>query len=196
MASSTATWTILPASTASATSTITLVESATAGTPGALRTLTHPDSANFPAVTYSCNPDRTVNFDQDVLFPPTTQKLKTLGTTQVFVEANQLDDVTVTEIWTGTDTKTRMIASFFRRLYELAINPPAVGTPEQFIVWAPADRTTDTYNVIITGVRLGGTDIDFKEWGSYAAGTLDTVETGLLDRTLELDLKIVSKISA
>lgn len=195
MATSSATWEILAASSQSETATISLVQSESAGTAAALRTLTHPDSANFPVVTYHCNPDRTINFDQDVIYPPKTQTIRTLGTTQAFVEQSKLSDMTVTEMWNGSDTQTRMIASFFRRLYELSINPPAVASPEEFIVWAPADKTTDTYNVIITGMRLGGSEIDVKEWGEYPAGTLDTVQTGLLDRTLELDLKIVSKIA-
>jgi len=196
MASSTTTWEILAASSQSATTSITVIDSGTSGSPGTLRTLTHPDGANFPVVTYSCNPDRTMNFDQDALFPPNSRTLKTLGTTQVFVTPNTTSDVIVTEVWTGSATVTRMIASFFRRLYELSINPPAVATPEQFVVWAPADRTTDTYNVIISGIRLGGDKLDVREWGLYAAGTLDSVPTGLLDRSLELDLKIVSKIVA
>lgn len=196
MATSNATWEILAAAPVTADATVILIEAASPLTSGALRTLTHPDSVNFPPVTYSCNPDRTINFDRDVLFPPVTRTVRTLGTTQVFAETNTESDVVVTEIWSGSATKTRMIASFFRRLYELSINPPAVQTPEVFIQWAPVDRTLDVYNVIITGIRLGGEDMDFKEWGSYPAGTLDIVETGLLDRTLELDLKIVNKVIA
>lgn len=194
MATSSATWTILAASATTASSTIILVDAGTAGDPGTLRSLTHPDSANFPVVTYACNPSRTLNFDQDVLFPPTSRILRTLDTTQVFVTENSESDVIVTEVWEGNARRTKIIASFFRRMYELSINPPEVATPEQFLIWAPADRTTDTYNVILSGIRLGGIRLDFKEWGLFAAGDLDTVPTGLLDRTLEVDLKIVSKI--
>lgn len=196
MPTSTTTWEILPASVQVATADIVLVEAGSPALSTTLRTLTHPDGLNFPPVTYSCNPDRTINFDRDVLYPPTSRTIRTLGTTQLFVESNSESDVTVTEIWSGSATTTRIIASFFRRLYELAINPPAIQTPEVFVQWAPADRTADVYNVIIAGIRLGGEDLDFREWGSFPAGTLDVVQTGLLDRTLELDLKIVSKVPA
>lgn len=196
MASTSATWEILAASLQTATSTITLVEAGSAGDPATLRSLTHPDGANFPVVTYSCNPSRTINFDQDVLFPPTARLLRTLDTTQVFVTPNSESDVVVTEVWEGNARRTKIIASFFRRMYELAINPPAVQTPEVFLIWAPADRTTDTYNVILSEIRMGGKRLDVKEWGLFAAGDLDTVPTGLLDRTMEIDLKIVSKIPA
>ena len=196
MASSSSTWEILAASATEATSTIVLVDAGTAGDPSTLRSLTHPDSTNFPAVTYACNPSRTINFDQDVLFPPESRTFRTLDTTQVFVTTNTESDVIVTEIWEGNARRTRMIASFFRRLYELSINPPAVSTPEQYLVWAPADKTTDTYNVILTAIRVGGRRLDVKEWGLFEAGDLDTVPTGLLDRTVEIDLKIVNKITS
>ncbi len=196
MATSSASWEILAGSVQEESATLTFVDAGTTGTPSALRTLTHPDAANFPIVTYSSNPDRTLNFDQDVLFPPTSRILRTLGTSQVFVTANSASDVLVTEVWIASATRTRMIASFFRRLYELTINPPAPAEPEVFLVWAPRDLSDKTYNVILAGIRVGGSDIDMKELGRFAAGTVDTVATGVLDRTVELDLKIVSEIVA
>lgn len=195
MATEETTWEILAAESTTATEEVSIVESASSGST-ALRTLTHPDAANFPIVTYNRNPLRTINFDQSPLFPPTSQTVRTLGTTQAFVEENALDDVIVTEIWTGDGGAASMEASLFRRLYELCINPPNVESPEIFVEWAPRDRTTTVYNVILLGIRIGGSPdkLDFKEWGSYPAGTLDAVATGILDRTVELDLKIVSEV--
>lgn len=192
-----ASWEILAGSTQTATQSITIVSAASAGDPSALRTLTHPDGTNFPVVTYNRNPDRTINFDQVPLAPPDSRLLKTLDTTQVFVSPNETDDVLVTEIWTGSDTVSPMVAAQFRRMYELVINPPNVADPEVFVVWSPADRTVDTWNVILTDLRVGGASgsLDVKEIGSFFAGTLDAVATGLLDRTVELDLKIVSQAS-
>jgi hypothetical protein len=189
------TWEILAAESTTATQEVTIVEAASSGT-SAPRTLTHPDAANFPIVTYNRNPARTINFDQTPLSPPSSETIRTLGTTQAFVTQNALDDVIVTEIWPGDGGQASMEASFFRRLYELCINPPNVEDPEIFIEWAPKDRTSTVYNVILLDIRVGGSPqkLDVKEWGSYPAGTLDAVATGIIDRTVELDLKIVSEV--
>ena len=196
MATEETTWEILAAESTTATAVVTIVDAATTGTPAALRTLTHPDAANFPIVTYNRNPKRTINFDQAPLFPPTSQTVRTLGTTQAFVSQNELDDVIVTELWNVAGNEASMEAAFFRRLYELCINPPDVEDPEIFVEWAPTDRTSTVYNVILLDIRLGGGSqkLDFKEWGSFAAGVLDAVATGVIDRTVELDLKIVSEV--
>ena len=188
-------WEILPGAATTTPVTVTLIDPESSGTTGLLQTLTHPDGTNFPPVTFAENPIRMLGFDQVPLHPPTSSTIRTLDTTQVFVTQNALDDVTATLIWPASDRRTTMIASFFRRLYELSINPPALTDPETFIVWAPLDRTTSTYNVIISSIRVGGAAMDLKEIGLIPAGVLDTVATGLVDRTVELDLKIVSQAS-
>jgi len=188
------TFEILAGSAVTVAATITLVDAASAGTPGALRTLTHPVSASFPIVTYSRNPDRTINFDQAPLFPPQAELVRTLGSTLGFVTQNALDDVVVTEIWEG-GRKASMETSFFRRLYELSVNPPVPATPENFILWAPADRTTKVYKTLIVGLRVGGQagKLDVKDWTSEALQGLDSIPTGILDRTVELDLLLISE---
>lgn len=192
------TWEILAGASVSATTTSTLIDPGSAGDVSCLRTLTHPDSANFPVVTYNRNPDRTINFDQVPLSPPSGRLLRTLETTQAFVTQNDIDDVVVTEIWSGNNSRASMVAAQFRRLYELSINPPEVADPENFIVWAPCDRSTATYNVIIVDLRVGGGSgrLDAQENLAkiFEAGDLDAVATGLIDRTVELDLKIVSEV--
>lgn len=189
-------WEILEGDAQEATATITLVSAESAGTTGALTTLTHPDTTNFPIVTYNRNPDRRVNFDQEPLFPPTAETLRTLGTTQVFSTANAIDDVIVTERWNAANGTASMSAAQFRRIYELIVNQPTPADPEVFVQWQPADRTTRTWNVVLVNLRLGAGNgqLDFKEVGLFSAGTLDAVATGLLDRQVELDLKIVSEV--
>lgn len=189
------TWEILAGESVTLSSTIILVSAASAGTIGALRTMAHPDSANFPLVTYNRNPDRTTNFDQVPLAPPASRLLRTLDTTQIFVTPNSIDDVLVTETWVGSDTRASMTAAQFRRMYELAINPPTLVDPEVFLVWSPNDRSIQAYNVVIADIRIGGSSgkLDLKELGSFAAGDLDSVATGIVDRTVEWDLKIVSE---
>jgi hypothetical protein len=189
-------WEILPGETTSTTLPITIVDAASAGNPSALRTMTHPDSANFPIVTYNKNPDRTINFDQTPLPTPSSGTFRTLGTTQPFVTQNFLDDVIVTERWEAPSGTAPMTTAQYRRMYELTINPPAAADPEVFLQWAPADRTVTVYNVVILAVRVGGTDgkMDVKDNGLYSAGVLDAVATGLLDRVVEWDFLLVSEV--
>jgi len=198
MPTSVSSWEILPGSAQVVTDSITIIPAASSGDPSALRTLVHPDSSDFPIVTYNRNPDRTINFDQVPLAPPDSRLLKTLGTTQVFQSPNEVDDVLVTEVWNGSSRRAPMTAAQFRRIYELIINPPSITDPESFIQWSPSDRTTDVWNVILTDLRVGGASgsLDIKETGLFLAGDLDAVATGLLDRTIELDLKVVSLVTS
>ena len=188
------TFEILAGSVVTTASTLTLVDAVSSGNAGALRTLTHPLGTTFPIVTYNRNPTRTINFDQIPLFPPAAELVRTLGSTLGFVTQNAIDDVVVTEVWDGS-SKASMEASFFRKLYELSVNPPAPNTPENFILWAPADRTTKVYKVLIVGLRVGGQagKLDVFEWKSEALQGLDSVTTGILDRTVELDLLLISE---
>jgi len=187
---------ILAGEAAEVTSTITLVDPASSLTSAALRTMSHPTTASFPLVTYNRNPDRTINFDQQPLNVPTTETVRTLGTTQTFVNANSIDDVIVTERWEANGGKASMVAAQFRRMFELIANPPAAADPEVFIQWAPVDKTTTVYNIVLLDLRVGGSTgkLDVKEIGSFAAGTLDAVTTGLIDRVVEWDFKIVSEV--
>lgn len=191
-----ASWEVLAGDEVSASSTITIVDIGSVGTPAAFRTMTHPDSSNFPIVTYNLNPTRTINFDQQPLPVPSSSTFRTLGTTQPFVTQNALDDVVVTERWEANGGNVSMIASQFRRMYELIVNPPAAADPEVFLRWAPRDRSSSVYNVVLLDLRVGGTSgkLDVKEIGVFAAGTLDTVATGLIDRIVEWDFLLVSEV--
>lgn len=137
-------------------STVTIIEAEDAGTPGALRILTHPDTANFPPITYSRNPDDDFNVDNDVLVAPLTEILLTEGTTHLSRHVKNLDDGIVTEVWNGGRGQASMPTSFFRLLYEYWKNPPAFSaTNPTFITWQPRDRNSFTYNVEIVSVLIG-----------------------------------------
>lgn len=189
-------WEILAGASQGVESSLIIVDAGTTGTPGARRTLLHPTTATFPLVTYNRNPDRTINFDQVPLFPPAAEIVRTLGTTLAYITQNELDDVIVTEIWEAGGGKASMEASMFRRLYELSVNPPPLQDPEIFIHWAPRDRTTKVYKVVIVGLRVGGQNfkLDVKEVGVGILTGLDTVPTGILDKQVELDLLLVAEV--
>lgn len=171
-----------------------VVETGATGTPGALRTLTHPDSANSPTVTYFRNPDRTINFLSQPLKVPTATTRRTLGTTLPLVESSDIDDVRVTERWEGSNNRAAMPASFFKLLFEQVINIPTTG----FVIWNPLDLVSDgtQYNVVLLDLRVGGSslNLDVKELGADQLAGLDNVPTGVIDRTVELDFLIRSVV--
>lgn len=190
-------WEILVGEATTATESVTIVDAASAGNPGAWRTMTHPDTVNFPIVTYNRNPDRTINFDQVPLATPSSATFRTLGTTQPFVTQNGIDDVQITERWEAPGGTASMAAAQFRRMYELIINPPDAAEPEVFLQWAPADKTTSVYDIVLLDLRVGGSSgaLDVKEIGTYPAGVLDAVATGLVDKVVEWDFLIVGEVT-
>ncbi len=186
-------------------STTTIIGSGSAGTLGALRTLTHPDPTNFPSLTYYRNPDRSVNIDNDVLFSPITNVQLTESSTQVVRHSRTIADTLVTEIWQGGRGRASMPTSFYRLLYELSVNhPPANPTAQTFITWEPRDRNDNVYNVEIVSLRGGrgskNAENEVPEitesGGSVIPRAIDGVDpgvaTGLMNVSVTLILRIVS----
>lgn len=206
---------IIGLGTPAATATITLIGTASAGTPGALGTLTHPDSANFPVVTYESNPDRVFNLDNEALISQFTSTIVTLADRKVVQFDGNLADTLVTETWTGSGQIAAMTAAFFRQLYELYVNPPVFDPISQtYIQWAPAYRSTKVYNVQITDLSVGGgpgsepaqrfnvSDQIIpggREDGGDTMHGLDAilpsgVVAGLVDLSVSLQMKIISEV--
>lgn len=185
---------------------ITFVPIQSAGTPNAQRTLTHPNSLLAPIV-YFCNPTRTINFDQDTLEAPITSVERMLTGSVVTRFETSENDVVITERWAAEAGNFSMPAFFFRELYEYLINPPAFAAVNQeYIQWAPNDRTTDVYNVILTRLVVGGGQennqlYDVRDFRPNFTGDIaspvdfiDDATTGLLDRSVILQFKIVNKV--
>ncbi len=191
----------------------TLVGTASSGTPGAARTLTHPDaSSGLVPIAYPINPDRTSNLDNAVMTTSLNSTVLTLGDRKLVSHPGNLADVICTEQWTAGRPVMSMNAGFFRLLYEYFINPPAFDpiTPT-YIQWAPSDKTTIVYNVqivnlstdsptgdpvnqfdvneLIAGIGIGGGD---AQDGQEA---FDVGATGWLDKSIFLRLKMISVVA-
>lgn len=172
-----------------------VIPTGSTGTPGALRTLTHPDPLS-PIVTYFCNPDRTTNFLSVPLKVPTHRTVQTLSTTLPFIDPRNISDVMVTETWNASDNRAKIPASFLKLLFELIINRPDSG---QFVVWDPRDLVTDgtKYNITQLDLRVGGSSLTLdasERWVDQVTG-IDVVTTGLVDRTVEHEFLIRSAIA-
>lgn len=133
-----------------------ILGSATAGTAGAPRILTHPIGATFPALTYYRNPDTDFNVDNEVLAGPLSSVQLTEGTTQLIRHQRGTDDVIVTEIWSARNGGISMPISFARLLLEYFLNPPVFSAVAQtYITWQPRDKNNRTYNVEIVDLQIG-----------------------------------------
>lgn len=188
---------------------VTFLGIGTQGDVAAKRRLVHPDTDLAPIV-YWGNPTRSINIDNDVLKHPISAVITTLGSTRVVRFERGTDDVVVQEIWTGSDQEAAMPSFFLRQLYEYLNNPPAFSSSAQtYIQWLPRDRNAKTYNVEIISLRVGGggrsdAAFDFVDvrarGGTFKGGDyqnpldgLSVLETGLVDRTVTLRMRVVSE---
>jgi len=194
-----------------AESTVQLLSAGLTGSKGAKRRLVHPDSATHPTLTYYKNPDRTVNFDQDILRHPIASAIRTIGGT-VVVRFEELDeDVIVSEVWEAGGGFSMPVFQF-RDLYNLFLNPPAFAAVGQLYTrWEPRDETDDAYHVELLDLQVGGGGLgkfDVKKWcadggpndpnlpGAIAnpLDSLDVSPTALIDQQVTLVLRIVEKV--
>ncbi len=187
----------------------TLLGTATAGDPNAKRTLTHPDSANFPPIVYPLSPNDSTNIDNVVLLAGSANTVLTLGNRQVVRQLGKLEDQIITEVWKPVGNG--VLPSFFARLlYEYYVNPPAFDPVAQtYIQWAPADRSTRVYNVELYAMGIGSTGASAEgqfRWNdefNYTPGYGDSVSMmeafdaaggGFFRATMAIKLKIVSEV--
>jgi len=191
---------------------VTILGLGPTGDATARRRLVHPDAVNFEPILYWKMPDRTFNMDNEALRAPITAVLRALAGSQVTRFDEVVADVIVTEIWMGSDTAFSMPGFQFRQLYEYLINPPAwVPAAPVYIQYSPQDRNTKTWNVELVRMALGtGGDptqlFDLTEFfppgvGSGQGDPLAYLDeaflnegSGLLDRTVVLQMKLVSEV--
>jgi hypothetical protein len=148
----------------------------------ALRQLVYPDAAVLAPFTYEKNPDDWTNFDVSPLVKrPTVGVLKTLEDTKLTGWQGFARDASVVETWKGSETEAPITLNFFRQLYAYYENPPTNG----FIVWHPKDRTTNSYNILIEDLTVGGRDIRMN----YIAA-----QQGFLVGDVNLRFRIVSQV--
>lgn len=113
--------------------------------------LHYPGDA-LPPLVYPDLPDKRMNFDTSPLTSrPIWKGELTLNDVQSVIWPGTIKDLPIREIWSGSDTVSRMSLSFFRRLWEYYVNPPATG----YITWNPKDRMDKAYNIQIIGLRAG-----------------------------------------
>ena len=173
----------------------------------ALQTLTHPDSANFPPITFLPNPYSVSNFMDEVIPTPLASTKRTLGTTLVVRHEGQLDDTDCHLVWPGTPGSAASMPSYLlREFINYLVNPPAlVPAAQTYIVWAPRDLSLVTYNVEFYKLQVGsggqGKLLNFSETRgpadpiSNGFNGWDVDPTGFIEEKVTLTLHIVSEAS-
>lgn len=189
---------------------VQLLPSGSTGVAGALRRLVHPDGGLLPPLVYYRNPDRTFNFDNDVLRHPITSVTRTLSSSRTVRFEEVTEDVIVTERWEAGGGLS-MPGFMFRQLYNYLVNPPAFSAVAQtYIIWEPRDETDDTYEVEVIGLQVGSGPGRFSIKKHVARGgasdpqtpgtlatptdTMDVAPTYLLDQPVDLTMRIISRI--
>jgi hypothetical protein len=152
-----------------------------------LRVMTHPSFAEESGVgiyTYDSNPDETHNFHIVPARRVETIVQKTISSSILVRQPENDEDVIVTEIWTGGGNKLSILADQYRTFYNFWVTIPEVG---EYIVWEPKDITTDTYQIEIVDVQLGGTETNYFE----RRATIGSREGAYVTQTLSVKFKIV-----
>jgi hypothetical protein len=191
--------------------TVIFLGTGTAGTKGACRRLVFPTGVtpllapiNYTISGLCWNPDTTLNLDNEVLAVPRTEVVKTLGTTRLVTFRDGVDDVIVTEIWSGG--RATMTTSFLRLLLEYWLNQPAFQlSGQQYITWEPRDRTAHTYSIEIVSISVGGRGTlnirDIRDQGGEILANAEAllnpagVSAGFVDEEVRLEMRIVAELT-
>lgn len=149
-------------------------------TPGELRQLIYPGGV-FPTLTYADNPDIYTNFHTTPLDKrPRAFVQSTLTDNMLIGWVGKNRDVSIEERWIGSTTSSHMTLDFFLALQDYYRNPPLDGS---YIQWAPRDRTSAKYYIVIQELSLslsgsagqGAGDFEFDYITTrhgYLAGTV------------------------
>jgi hypothetical protein len=195
-----------------AASTVQLLPSGTEGDRNALSRLVHPDSDTWPPVVYYRNPDVRYNFSTDVLRHPIASVVRTASSSKLIRFEEVEEDKVITEVWSGGRSASLPLFTI-HQLYEMVVNPPELNAlAQEYIVWEPRNETTDTYNVEVIGLQVGGGSpgkFGMKRW--FATGgpndpsdpgprdtpldNLDVTPTALITENVILTMRMVSKVT-
>lgn len=163
------------------------------GTP---RELDHPLSGTYPSpLVYPWSPPVWTGMLDIPLKHPLYASQRTLEKTATVQFSGDVTDVEVVETWPGGGNRIAMPLSFFSSLWDYYANPPDF-VSQGFILWRPRDVSARVYQVIITGLTVGGAG---GGGGGEHAITLDHLAKqgdGFIHDTVTVRLRLVSEVSA
>lgn len=152
-----------------------------AGTP---RELVYPTGLLPSPLVYELNPHQWTNMADEALVRPLYANAMTLTKTVNTQFVGDITDIEIVETWLGGGGRAAMTYQFFSMLYDYFRNAPNISDNE-YIQWRPKDLNNHTYNVILTGLSVGGSH-NIK---------LDTLaKKGIVYETVELTMRIISQV--
>jgi hypothetical protein len=110
----------------------------------------------FGELAYPHSPDKWVNFDTDIIVPPSWGYQATLGSGVNTIHPSSIRDVVVQEIWLGD---LSVSIEFLRMLLNFWTQPPAPETG--YLLWYPEYVNAIGYKVILGQVTIGGAEVTF-----------------------------------
>lgn len=155
-----------------------------------LRKLTYPTSSFAPLI-YESNPDIYTNFNTAPLDKrPRAFASATLTDNKLIGWLGVSRDVAIEERWIGSGKTSRMTLAMFLALQDYYANPPTNG---QYITWAPRDRTSTVYNIVIESLTLSTSGSAGQGAGDYEFDYLAT-RHGYVVGTVELRFRIIGAV--
>lgn len=157
---------------------------------GELRRLVYPTST-FAPIIYESNPDVYTNFNTSPLDKrPRAFAQATLTDNKLMGWVGVNRDVAIEERWIASSKASRMTLTFFLALQDYYTNPPTNG---QYITWAPRDRTSTVYNIVIESLTLSTTGAAGQGAGDFEFDYIAT-RHGYVTGTVELRFRIVGVV--
>ncbi len=119
--------------------------------------LIHPTLGTFD---YLFMPEQWVNLDGDIIIPPKWQSSQTLSAGQLTLWGGNIRDVVCSEVWTAPGGLS-MPMSMLRMFMTIFQNP--VDPNVDYLQWWPSYTTTLGFDVAMTGLAVGNTDVTLTD---------------------------------
>ena len=119
--------------------------------------LIHPTLGTFD---YLYMPEQWLNLDGDIIIPPKWQSSETLSAGQLTLWGGNIRDVVCSEVWTapGGLSMTMSMLRMFLTIFQNPVDPTV-----DYLQWWPSYTTTLGFDVAMTGLAVGNSDITLTD---------------------------------
>ena len=158
-------------------------DSVGAGTPQELH---YPTSALNTPLVFELNPQLFTNVASEILSRPLYSSQRTLTKTATVQFASDDTDLEIKLTWIGGGDRAAMTWTFFSQLYNYFANVPDISNGS-YIQWKPKDLSNHTYNILFTGLSVGGSN-------DIQLSNLIKAMDGFVNETVEATFRVVSTV--
>lgn len=144
--------------------------------------LVHPDGA-IGTYDYANTPDETMNVEVTASMPPLWLHSQTIGGAVETRWLGVLQGMRIVERWMNGEVGA--LLTHVNHLWTFFANPPNPDAPS-YVQWSPNYAHTSTYNVVITGLKVGGEEYTLNQ---------RLKGFGYAPQPVELEMRIISLYS-